>query len=64
LAPLEPQIDEPDYDEKTAIESLQKVRNINFDTETKTVFSHFDKDKDGFVSRSELKNKLQSLAVL
>lgn len=34
------------------------------DTETKKVFSDFDKDKDGFVSRTEFKNKLKEMAVL
>ena len=42
-------------DKKQALLSLNRLRSVKFDPETKNVFNQFDKDKDGYLSRSELK---------
>lgn len=46
------------------MDCIEKVRTKKLDPETKTLFKAFDKDKDGYLCRSELKQKLQGLAVL
>jgi len=64
LAPLEGSPEDNDYDEEVAKDCLDKVRSKKLDPETKTVFKDFDKDKDGYLSRSELRDKLKGMAVL
>jgi Ca2+-binding EF-hand superfamily protein len=46
------------------LESLSKVKAKQLDTEMRVLFKQFDKDRDGFVSKAELKNKISDLAVL
>jgi Ca2+-binding EF-hand superfamily protein len=40
------------------------VKGKQLDNEMRVLFKQFDKDRDGFVSRDELKSKIEGLAVL
>ena len=51
-------------DELAAYDSLNRIKGKHLGTEMKSVFREFDKDKDGFVSKSEMKSKLEQLGVL
>jgi Ca2+-binding EF-hand superfamily protein len=52
------------YDEGTAIDSLSKVKERKNNPEMRVLFKEFDKDKDGYVSRDEFKDKIHNLSVL
>ena len=51
-------------DEQAAQDSLNRIKSKQLGTEMKIVFREFDRDKDGFVSKSEMKSKLGELGVL